>query len=234
MSDCSKNSHKASHKKDKCVVVVRGPRGPTGSTGAIGRTGSTGPTGPTGATGRTGPTGPTGPTGATGIQGLIGPTGSTGPTGTIGILPYWSAGATGAVILAFGPNTNFYRGEFLDNFNGYNDATSTYTVQQNGVYTVNAQVTLLFTKAVPGLQSTAFASLAIRKNGATIAQAVTTHIMSGTDANYRITLDTSTIDTFVVGNTIDFLINNTPEAPLITTLEFADRVSITYGVKESN
>ena len=44
-------------KKDKCVVIVKGPRGITGATGSTGATGATGSTGATGQIGATGATG---------------------------------------------------------------------------------------------------------------------------------------------------------------------------------
>ena len=169
MSDCSKTCHKVSHKKDKCVVVVKGPRGSTGATGSIGRTGSTGetgpcctgPTGPTGRTGPTGPTGPagaTGPTGQTGIQGATGatgptgrtgptgpagPAGATGPTGAFPFVPKWSAGASTMVTFIPGQvRTDVYNISIVPNDGNYNTGTSSYTIPITGVYNIYAQVIL--------------------------------------------------------------------------------------------
>ena len=104
-------------KKCNCTPIIVGPTGPTGPQGpasiAVGVTtttdpgtnasvtnvgtddnvilnfniprGETGPIGPQGIPGTEGPTGPTGPQGLQGLQGIQGPTGPTGPAGPQGL-----------------------------------------------------------------------------------------------------------------------------------------------------
>jgi Collagen triple helix repeat (20 copies) len=131
-------------------VGPQGVSGDRGQTGAQGDQGVPGVNGVDGLDGDAGPQGPAGPAGVPGPQGPAGQAGAQGPAGTPGGADHaFQAGVTAASqTIACGPTADYltrvtFDTEKYDDSDAYNPATSTYTVQEAGLYQVGARILLV-------------------------------------------------------------------------------------------
>lgn len=198
--------------------IPRGETGPIGPQGIPGTEGPTGPTGPQGLQGLqgiqgpTGPTGPTGPQGLQGLQGIQGPTGPAGPTGPTG-----PAGPT--AIETYGRKyntstdnisleTNIAQNIPLGNNGPTNKITTatqnTLTITENGVYLVEY--------GFSGSSSTnATLTVEVKQNANAIGS---TSIVKTVTANNNTDFNSSTINSFAVGDEIGLSIKSSTAATI--------------------
>ena len=234
--DCGKHCN--------CIPVIVGPTGPTGPTGpqgpasiTVGVTtttdpgtnasvtnvgtddnvilnfniprGETGPIGPQGISGTEGPTGPTGPQGLQGLQGIQGPTGPTGPTGPAGptaIETYGRKYNTSTDNISL--ETNIAQNIPLGNNGPTNNITTatqnTLTITENGVYLVEY--------GFSGSSSTnATLTVEVNQNANAISG---TSIVKTVTANDNTDFNSSTINSFAVGDEIGLSINSSTTATI--------------------
>ena len=228
-------------KQCNCTPVIVGPTGPTGPQGpasiAVGVTtttdpgtnasvtnvgtddnvilnfnipkGETGPIGPQGIPGTEGPTGPTGPTGPQGLQGLQGiqgPTGPTGPAGPTAIETYGSKYNTSTDNISL--ETNIAQNIPLGNNGPTNKITTatqnTLTITENGVYLVEY--------GFSGSSSTnATLTVEVNQNANAISG---TSIVKTVTANNNTDFNSSTINSFAVGDEIGLSIKSSTAATI--------------------
>lgn len=228
-------------KQCNCIPVIVGPTGPTGPQGpasiAVGVTtttdpgtnasvtnvgtddnvilnfnipkGETGPIGPQGIPGIEGPTGPTGPTGPQGLQGLQGiqgPTGPTGPAGPTAIETYGRKYNTSTDNISL--ETNIAQNIPLGNNGPTNNITTatqnTLTITENGVYLVEY--------GFSGSSSTnATLTVEVNQNANAIGG---TSIVKTVTANNNTDFNSSTINSFAVGDEIGLSINSSTAATI--------------------
>ena len=189
-----------------------GPIGPQGIPGTEGPTGPTGPTGPQGLQGLqgiqgpTGPTGPTGPQGLQGLQGIQGPTGPTGPAGPTAIETYGRKYNTSTDNISL--ETNIAQNIPLGNNGPTNNITTatqnTLTITENGVYLVEY--------GFSGSSSTnATLTVEVNQNANAISG---TSIVKTVTANNNTDFNSSTINSFAVGDEIGLSINSSTTATI--------------------
>ena len=186
-----------------------GPIGPQGIPGIQGPTGPTGPTGPQGLQGIPGTEGPTGPTGPQGLQGIQGPTGPTGPTGPAGptaIETYGRKYNTSTDNISL--ETNIAQNIPLGNNGPTNNITTatlnTLTITENGVYLVEY--------GFSGSSSTnATLTVEVNQNANAISG---TSIVKTVTANNNTDFNSSTINSFAVGDEIGLSINSSTTATI--------------------
>ena len=189
-----------------------GPIGPQGIPGTEGPTGPTGPTGPQGLQGLqgiqgpTGPTGPTGPQGLQGLQGIQGPTGPTGPAGPTAIETYGRKYNTSTDNISL--ETNIAQNIPLGNNGPTNNITTatqnTLTITENGVYLVEY--------GFSGSSSTnATLTVEVNQNANAISG---TSIVKTVTANNNTDFNSSTINSFAVGDEIGLSINSSTAATI--------------------
>ncbi|MEI3251353.1 MAG: hypothetical protein V8R79_00885 [Candidatus Gastranaerophilaceae bacterium] len=189
-----------------------GPIGPQGIPGTEGPTGPTGPTGPQGLQGIQGPTGPTGPTGPQGLQGLqgiqgpTGPTGPTGPAGPTAIETYGRKYNTSTDNISL--ETNIAQNIPLGNNGPANNITTatqnTLTITENGVYLVEY--------GFSGSSSTnATLTVEVNQNANAISG---TSIVKTVTANNNTDFNSSTINSFSVGDEIGLSIKSSTTATI--------------------
>ena len=228
-------------KQCNCTPIIVGPTGPTGPQGpasiAVGVTtttdpgtnasvtnvgtddnvilnfniprGETGPIGPQGIPGTEGPTGPTGPTGPQGLQGLQGiqgPTGPTGPAGPTAIETYGRKYNTSTDNISL--ETNIAQNIPLGNNGPANNITTatqnTLTITENGVYLVEY--------GFSGSSSTnATLTVEVNQNANAISG---TSIVKTVTANNNTDFNSSTINSFAVGDEIGLSINSSTAATI--------------------
>ena len=228
-------------KKCNCTPIIVGPTGPTGPQGpasiAVGVTtttdpgtnasvtnvgtddnvilnfniprGETGPIGPQGIPGIQGPTGPTGPAGPQGLQGLQGiqgPTGPTGPAGPTAIETYGRKYNTSTDNISL--ETNIAQNIPLGNNGPTNNITTatlnTLTITENGVYLVEY--------GFSGSSSTnATLTVEVNQNANAISG---TSIVKTVTANNNTDFNSSTINSFAVGDEIGLSINSSTTATI--------------------
>ena len=195
--------------------IPRGETGPIGLQGIQGPTGPTGPTGPQGLQGLqgiqgpTGPTGPTGPQGLQGLQGIQGPTGPTGPTGPAGptaIETYGRKYNTSTDNISL--ETNIAQNIPLGNNGPANNITTatqnTLTITENGVYLVEY--------GFSGSSSTnATLTVEVNQNANAISG---TSIVKTVTANNNTDFNSSTINSFSVGDEIGLSIKSSTTATI--------------------
>ena len=195
--------------------IPRGETGPIGPQGIPGTEGPTGPTGPQGLQGLqgiqgpTGPTGPTGPQGLQGLQGIQGPTGPTGPTGPAGptaIETYGRKYNTSTDNISL--ETNIAQNIPLGNNGPTNNITTatqnTLTITENGVYLVEY--------GFSGSSSTnATLTVEVNQNANAISG---TSIVKTVTANNNTDFNSSTINSFAVGDEIGLSINSSTAATI--------------------
>ena len=195
--------------------IPRGETGPIGPQGIPGTEGPTGPTGPQGLQGLqgiqgpTGPTGPTGPQGLQGLQGIQGPTGPTGPTGPAGptaIETYGRKYNTSTDNISL--ETNVAQNIPLGNNGPTNNITTatqnTLTITENGVYLVEY--------GFSGSSSTnATLTVEVNQNANAISG---TSIVKTVTANNNTDFNSSTINSFAVGDEIGLSINSSTTATI--------------------
>ena len=195
--------------------IPRGETGPIGPQGIPGTEGPTGPTGPQGLQGLqgiqgpTGPTGPTGPQGLQGLQGIQGPTGPTGPTGPAGptaIETYGRKYNTSTDNISL--ETNVAQNIPLGNNGPTNNITTatqnTLTITDNGVYLVEY--------GFSGSSSTnATLTVEVNQNANAISG---TSIVKTVTANNNTDFNSSTINSFAVGDEIGLSINSSTTATI--------------------
>ena len=195
--------------------IPRGETGPIGPQGIPGTEGPTGPTGPQGLQGLqgiqgpTGPTGPAGPQGLQGLQGIQGPTGPTGPTGPAGPTAIETYGrkyntSTDNITL----ETNVAQNIPLGNNGPTNNITTatqnTLTITENGVYLVEY--------GFSGSSSTnATLTVEVNQNANAISG---TSIVKTVTANNNTDFNSSTINSFAVGDEIGLSINSSTTATI--------------------
>lgn len=219
-------------KQCNCTPIIVGPTGPTGPQGpasiAVGVTtttdpgtnasvtnvgtndnvilnfniprGETGPIGPQGIPGTEGPTGPTGPQG---LQGIQGPTGPTGPTA---IETYGRKYNTSTDNISL--ETNIAQNIPLGNNGPTNNITTatqnTLTITENGVYLVEY--------GFSGSSSTnATLTVEVNQNANAISG---TSIVKTVTANNNTDFNSSTINSFAVGDEIGLSINSSTAATI--------------------
>ena len=222
-------------KQCNCTPVIVGPTGPTGPQGpasiAVGVTtttdpgtnasvtnvgtddnvilnfnipkGETGPIGPQGIPGTEGPTGPTGPQG---LQGIQGPTGPTGPAGPTAIETYGSKYNTSTDNISL--ETNIAQNIPLGNNGPTNKITTatqnTLTITENGVYLVEY--------GFSGSSSTnATLTVEVNQNANAISG---TSIVKTVTANNNTDFNSSTINSFAVGDEIGLSIKSSTAATI--------------------
>ena len=222
-------------KQCNCTPVIVGPTGPTGPQGpasiAVGVTtttdpgtnasvtnvgtddnvilnfnipkGETGPIGPQGIPGTEGPTGPTGPQGLQGLQGIQGPTGPAGPTA---IETYGSKYNTSTDNISL--ETNIAQNIPLGNNGPTNKITTatqnTLTITENGVYLVEY--------GFSGSSSTnATLTVEVNQNANAISG---TSIVKTVTANNNTDFNSSTINSFAVGDEIGLSIKSSTAATI--------------------
>ena len=197
------------------IPGIQGPTGPTGPTGPQGLQGIQGPTGPTGPQGLqglqgiqgpTGPTGPTGPAGPQGLQGIQGPTGPTGPAGPTAIETYGRKYNTSTDNISL--ETNIAQNIPLGNNGPTNNITTatlnTLTITENGVYLVEY--------GFSGSSSTnATLTVEVNQNANAISG---TSIVKTVTANNNTDFNSSTINSFAVGDEIGLSINSSTTATI--------------------
>ena len=195
--------------------IPRGETGPIGPQGIPGTEGPTGPTGPQGLQGLqgiqgpTGPTGPAGPQGLQGLQGIHGPTGPTGPTGPAGptaIETYGRKYNTSTDNISL--ETNVAQNIPLGNNGPTNNITTatqnTLTITENGVYLVEY--------GFSGSSSTnATLTVEVNQNANAISG---TSIVKTVTANNNTDFNSSTINSFAVGDEIGLSINSSTTATI--------------------
>ncbi len=195
--------------------IPKGETGPIGPQGIPGIEGPTGPTGPQGLQGLqgiqgpTGPTGPTGPQGLQGLQGIQGPTGPTGPTGPAGptaIETYGRKYNTSTDNISL--ETNIAQNIPLGNNGPTNKITTatqnTLTITENGVYLVEY--------GFSGSSSTnATLTVEVNQNANAIGG---TSIVKTVTANNNTDFNSSTINSFAVGDEIGLSINSSTAATI--------------------
>ena len=195
--------------------IPRGETGPVGPQGIPGTEGPTGPTGPQGLQGLqgiqgpTGPTGPAGPQGLQGLQGIQGPTGPTGPTGPAGptaIETYGRKYNTSTDNISL--ETNIAQNIPLGNNGPTNKITTatqnTLTIAENGVYLVEY--------GFSGSSSTnATLTVEVNQNANAISG---TSIVKTVTANNNTDFNSSTINSFAVGDEIGLSINSSTTATI--------------------
>ncbi len=219
-------------KQCNCIPVIVGPTGPTGPQGpasiTVGVTtttdpgtnasvtnvgtddnvilnfnipkGETGPIGPQGIPGTEGPTGPTGPQG---LQGIQGPTGPTGPTA---IETYGRKYNTSTDNISL--ETNIAQNIPLGNNGPTNNITTatqnTLTITENGVYLVEY--------GFSGSSSTnATLTVEVKQNANAIGS---TSIVKTVTANNNTDFNSSTINSFAVGDEIGLSIKSSTAATI--------------------
>ena len=188
---------------------IQGPTGPTGPQGLQGIQGPTGPTGPQGLQGIPGTEGPTGPTGPQGLQGIQGPTGPTGPTGPAGptaIETYGRKYNTSTDNISL--ETNIAQNIPLGNNGPTNNITTatqnTLTITENGVYLVEY--------GFSGSSSTnATLTVEVNQNANAISG---TSIVKTVTANNNTDFNSSTINSFSVGDEIGLSIMSSTTATI--------------------
>ena len=222
-------------KQCNCTPVIVGPTGPTGPQGpasiAVGVTtttdpgtnasvtnvgtddnvilnfnipkGETGPIGPQGIPGTEGPTGPTGPQGLQGLQGIQGPTGPAGPTA---IETYGRKYNTSTDNISL--ETNIAQNIPLGNNGPTNKITTatqnTLTITENGVYLVEY--------GFSGSSSTnATLTVEVNQNANAISG---TSIVKTVTANNNTDFNSSTINSFAVGDEIGLSIKSSTAATI--------------------
>ena len=195
-----------------------GPAGPQGLQGLQGIQGPTGPTGPAGPQGLqglqglqgiqgpTGPTGPTGPQGLQGLQGIQGPTGPTGPAGPTAIETYGRKYNTSTDNISL--ETNIAQNIPLGNNGPTNNITTatlnTLTITENGVYLVEY--------GFSGSSSTnATLTVEVNQNANAISG---TSIVKTVTANNNTDFNSSTINSFSVGDEIGLSIKSSTTATI--------------------
>ena len=186
-----------------------GPIGPQGIPGTEGPTGPTGPQGLQGLQGIQGPTGPTGPQGLQGLQGLQGiqgPTGPTGPAGPIAIETYGRKYNTSTDNISL--ETNIAQNIPLGNNGPTNKITTatqnTLTITENGVYLVEY--------GFSGSSSTnATLTVEVNQNANAISG---TSIVKTVTANNNTDFNSSTINSFAVGDEIGLSIKSSTAATI--------------------
>ena len=195
--------------------IPRGETGPIGPQGIPGTEGPTGPTGPQGLQGLqgiqgpTGPTGPTGPQGLQGLQGIQGPTGPAGPIGPAGptaIETYGRKYNTSTDNISL--ETNIAQNIPLGNNGPTNNITTatlnTLTITENGVYLVEY--------GFSGSSSTnATLTVEVNQNANAISG---TSIVKTVTANNNTDFNSSTINSFAVGDEIGLSINSSTAATI--------------------
>ena len=192
--------------------IPRGETGPIGPQGIPGTEGPTGPTGPQGLQGLQGiqgPTGPTGPQGLQGLQGIQGPTGPTGPTGPAGptaIETYGRKYNTSTDNISL--ETNIAQNIPLGNNGPTNNITTatqnTLTITENGVYLVEY--------GFSGSSSTnATLTVEVKQNANAIGS---TSIVKTVTANNNTDFNSSTINSFAVGDEIGLSIKSSTAATI--------------------
>ena len=200
------------------IPGTEGPTGPTGPQGLQGLQGIQGPTGPTGPTGPqglqglqgiqgpTGPTGPAGPQGLQGLQGIQGPTGPTGPAGPTAIETYGRKYNTSTDNISL--ETNIAQNIPLGNNGPTNNITTatlnTLTITENGVYLVEY--------GFSGSSSTnATLTVEVNQNANAISG---TSIVKTVTANNNTDFNSSTINSFSVGDEIGLSIKSSTTATI--------------------
>ena len=189
--------------------IPRGETGPIGPQGIPGTEGPTGPTGPQGLQGLQGiqgPTGPTGPQGLQGLQGIQGPTGPTGPAGPTAIETYGRKYNTSTDNISL--ETNIAQNIPLGNNGPTNNITTatqnTLTITENGVYLVEY--------GFSGSSSTnATLTVEVKQNANAIGS---TSIVKTVTANNNTDFNSSTINSFAVGDEIGLSINSSTAATI--------------------
>ena len=195
--------------------IPRGETGPIGPQGIPGTEGPTGPTGPQGLQGLQGIQGPTGPTGPQGLQGLqglqgiqgpTGPTGPTGPAGPTAIETYGRKYNTSTDNISL--ETNVAQNIPLGNNGPTNNITTatqnTLTITENGVYLVEY--------GFSGSSSTnATLTVEVNQNANAISG---TSIVKTVTANNNTDFNSSTINSFAVGDEIGLSINSSTTATI--------------------
>lgn len=219
-------------KQCNCTPIIVGPTGPTGPQGpasiAVGVTtttdpgtnasvtnvgtddnvilnfnipkGETGPIGPQGIPGTEGPTGPTGPQGLQGLQGIQGPTGPTA------IETYGRKYNTSTDNISL--ETNIAQNIPLGNNGPTNNITTatqnTLTITENGVYLVEY--------GFSGSSSTnATLTVEVNQNANAISG---TSIVKTVTANNNTDFNSSTINSFAVGDEIGLSIKSSTTATI--------------------
>ena len=195
--------------------IPRGETGPIGPQGIPGTEGPTGPTGPQGLQGLqgiqgpTGPTGPTGPQGLQGLQGIQGPTGPTGPTGPAGPTAIETYGrkyntSTDNISLETNVSQNIPLGNNGPTNNITTATQNTLTITENGVYLVEY--------GFSGSSSTnATLTVEVNQNANAISG---TSIVKTVTANNNTDFNSSTINSFAVGDEIGLSINSSTTATI--------------------
>ena len=183
-----------------------GPIGPQGIPGIEGPTGPTGPQGLQGLQGIQGPTGPTGPQGLQGLQGIQGPTGPTGPAGPTAIETYGRKYNTSTDNISL--ETNIAQNIPLGNNGPTNKITTatqnTLTITENGVYLVEY--------GFSGSSSTnATLTVEVNQNANAISG---TSIVKTVTANNNTDFNSSTINSFAVGDEIGLSIKSSTAATI--------------------
>ena len=192
--------------------IPRGETGPIGPQGIPGTEGPTGPTGPQGLQGLqgiqgpTGPTGPAGPQGLQGLQGIQGPTGPTGPAGPTAIETYGRKYNTSTDNISL--ETNIAQNIPLGNNGPTNNITTatlnTLTITENGVYLVEY--------GFSGSSSTnATLTVEVNQNANAISG---TSIVKTVTANNNTDFNSSTINSFSVGDEIGLSIKSSTTATI--------------------
>ena len=192
--------------------IPKGETGPIGPQGIPGTEGPMGPTGPQGLQGLqgiqgpTGPTGPTGPQGLQGLQGIQGPTGPTGPAGPTAIETYGSKYNTSTDNISL--ETNIAQNIPLGNNGPTNKITTatqnTLTITENGVYLVEY--------GFSGSSSTnATLTVEVNQNANAISG---TSIVKTVTANNNTDFNSSTINSFAVGDEIGLSIKSSTAATI--------------------
>ena len=195
--------------------IPRGETGPVGPQGIPGTEGPTGPTGPQGLQGLqgiqgpTGPTGPAGPQGLQGLQGIQGPTGPTGPTGPAGPTAIETYGrkyntSTDNISLETNVSQNIPLGNNGPTNNITTATQNTLTITENGVYLVEY--------GFSGSSSTnATLTVEVNQNANAISG---TSIVKTVTANNNTDFNSSTINSFAVGDEIGLSINSSTTATI--------------------
>lgn len=183
-----------------------GPIGPQGIPGTEGPTGPTGPTGPQGLQGIQGPTGPTGPTGPQGLQGLQGIQGPTGPAGPTAIETYGRKYNTSTDNISL--ETNIAQNIPLGNNGPTNNITTatqnTLTITENGVYLVEYGFS-------ESSSTNATLTVEVNQNANAISG---TSIVKTVTANNNTDFNSSTINSFAVGDEIGLSIKSSTTATI--------------------
>ena len=165
--------------------------------------GETGPIGPQGIPGTEGPTGPAGPAGPQGLQGIQGPPGPAGPTA---IETYGRKYNTSTDNISL--ETNVSQNIPLGNNGPTNNITTatqnTLTITENGVYLVEY--------GFSGSSSTnATLTVEVNQNANAISG---TSIVKTVTANNNTDFNSSTINSFAVGDEIGLSINSSTTATI--------------------